>query len=249
VNALDPALLLVIAVAFSTAGVIKGAIGMGLPTTAIAILTLSLGLREAVVLLLVPSLVANIWQIMRGGALLALLRRFWLLNAAACLGIWAGTMILFRVDPRLLSGLLGAVIMIYAALDLSSLQLKLRPKREAAWSASVGFGAGLLTGTTGSLLMPLVVYLQALGLDKDRFVQAVGLSLLIGTVAWAAALFDQDAVDGPAALLSGYALIPTLLGMMVGIWLRDRISQTLFRRIVSLFLLVIGGKLIYSGWF
>ncbi len=59
---MDVTQLSIVAIAFLTAGVIKGAIGVGLPTTAIAILGLALGLRDAVVILIVPSLIANIWQ-------------------------------------------------------------------------------------------------------------------------------------------------------------------------------------------
>lgn len=234
-------------VAFVTAGVIKGAIGVGLPTTAIAILGTVLGLREAVVLLIVPSLVANVWQVTRGGDLAGLLRRFWLLNAAACLGIWLGTMILFRVDPTLLSGLLGLVVTVYALMNLLAFEPRLHSSRERAWAPGVGLLAGLLTGTTGSLLLPVVVYLQALGLEKDRFVQAVGLSLLIGTIAWAAALVNQGAVDRDAILLSAFALVPTLAGMAAGIWVRDRISQLLFRRIIFVALLILGANLVYGA--
>ena len=246
---MDVTQLSIIAIAFLTAGVIKGAIGVGLPTTAIAILGLSLGLRDAVVVLIVPSLVANIWQIARGGELAALFRRFWLMNAMACIGIWLGTIILFRVDPKLLSGLLGIVIGGYAIMNLMSFRPTVTRGRESIWAPAVGFAAGMLTGTTGSLLMPVVVFLQALGLDKNRFVQAAGLSLLIGTVAWAAALYDPGAIDGPAVLLSSFALVPTLLGMLAGIWLRERISQELFRRFVAFFFLILGGNLVYANWF
>ena len=246
---MDIGLLAIVAIAFLIAGVIKGAIGIGLPTTAIAILSLSLGLRDAVVVLIVPSLCANIWQVLHGGELMKLFRRFWLLNASACVGIWLGTVILFRVDPGILSGLLGVVIVGYASMNLLSIQPGLPPGQERYWSPGVGFAAGLLTGTTGSLLMPVAVYLQALGLEKEQFVQAIGLSLLIGTVAWAGALFDQGAMDRAAIILSSFALGPTLLGMAVGIWLRQRISQDLFRRIVSLSLLILGAKLTYSSWF
>jgi hypothetical protein len=146
------------------------------------------------------------------------------------------------------SGLLGIVIGGYAVINLLAYRPTVPNGREFAWSPFVGFAAGLLTGTTGSLLMPVVVYLQALELDKDRFVQAAGLSLLIGTVAWAAALFEQGAIDQAAVLLSSFALIPTVLGMLVGIWLRDWISQDLFRRFVALFFLILGGNLIYANW-
>ncbi len=244
---MDAYFIAVVIGAFLLAGTIKGALGVGLPTTSIAILSLALGLRDAVPLLIVPSLVANIWQVTRGGELAALLRRFWLLNATACIGVWLGTMILFRIDPTILSALLGIVIAFYAIINLTAFQPRLPPGREGIMAPGVGLAAGLLTGTTGSLLLPIVIYLQALGLDKDRFVQAVGLSLLIGTIAWAASLWYQGALDGRSVTISTLALAPTLLGMAAGHWLRVRLSQILFRKIVFGLLLVLGLNLVYKG--
>lgn len=246
---MDPTLIAIIVAAFLIAGTIKGAIGVGLPTTAIAILGTGLGLREAIPLLILPSLVANIWQVLRGGALLSLLKRFWLLNAIACAGVWLGTAILFRVDPALLSALLGLVVMAYAGMGLAAFAPRVPQNREGLLTPIVGLSAGVLTGTTGSLLLPLMVYLQALGLEKDRFVQAAGLSLLIGTVAWALSLAQQGAFDGRAIMLSGIALAPTLIGMGFGQWVRDRLSQALFRKIVYGLLLVLGANLIYKNLF
>lgn len=237
----------IIVAAFLVAGSIKGAIGVGLPTTAIAILSIGLGLRDAIPLLIIPSLVANIWQIMRGGDLVELLRRFWLLNAIACVGVWLGTLVLFHVESALFPGLLGLVIVIYTLMGLFAYAPKVPPRREALLSPVVGLGAGLLTGTTGSLLMPMMVYLQALDLDKDRFVQAAGLSLLIGTIAWAGALTHQGAFGTQAILLSSFALVPTLLGMAFGQWIRDRLSQSLFRKFVFAFLLILGLNLIWKS--
>jgi uncharacterized membrane protein YfcA len=244
---MDSTLLATIVVAFIIAGAIKGAIGVGLPTTAIAILGTGLSLREAIPLLIIPSLVANIWQVARGGAFRDLLRRFWLLNTLACIGVWLGTVLLFRIDPGLLSGLLGLVIVAYAVMGLFAYAPTVPPHREAILTPIVGIGAGLLTGTTGSLLMPLMVYLQALGLNKDRFVQAAGLSLLIGTIAWAGSLAQQGAMGERALLLSGIALIPTLIGMVFGQWVRDRLSQALFRKIVYVFLIGLGVNLVFTS--
>lgn len=246
---MDTSLIAIIVVAFLAAGTIKGAVGVGLPTTAIAILGTGLGLREAIPLLIVPSLVANIWQILRGGELVALLRRFWLVNATACIGVWIGTVTLFRVDPVFLSALLGLVVVGYAIMGLTAFAPRVPAHRETLLSPIVGVAAGILTGTTGSLLLPLMVYLQALGLDKERFVQAAGLSLLIGTVAWAASLAQQGAFDGPALLYSGLALIPTLVGMAFGQWVRDRLAQELFRKIVFGLLLALGANLIWKNAF
>jgi uncharacterized membrane protein YfcA len=234
----------VIAAAFLVSGVVKGAVGIGQATTAVALLTTALGLREAVPLLIVPALVANAWQVRQASALGDLLRRFWVLNGAACIGVWLGTLILFAIDPMVLAAVLGVVVCLSAVLNLTRWTMRIEATRERWVSPIAGLVSGILTGTTGSLHLMLVVYFQALGLDKDRFVQACGLTFLIGTVIWAASLAERGALDATAASISALALIPTLLGMAGGSWLRARISEALFRRWVWIGMIVIGLNLI-----
>lgn len=244
---MDAEILATVAVAFLVAGCVKGAVGMGLPTIAVAIMGATLGLREAIPVLIVPSLVANIWQSARPGPLGPLLRRFGPINAASGLGIWFGTMALFRIDPTLLATLLGVVIVAYALVNLMAVELTVTQRQERALSLPVGLVSGVLTGATGSLLLPNIVFLQALHLKRDTFIQATGLTLLIGTVVWAAALLGEGAMDGAAWLLSALALLPTLLGMAVGQWLRGQIPQGRFRTGVYLLLLLLAANLIRKG--
>ena len=239
--------LATVTVAFLLGGTIKGVTGMGLPTVAVAIMSAALGLREAIPILVVPSLVANVWQTARPDPIGPLLRRFAVINAASCVGIWIGTMVLFRVDPRLLSALLGVVIVGYALLSLSAVEFQATPRQERALAAPIGLFSGLLTGATGSLLLPNIVYLQALHLGRDTFVQATGLTLLVGTVIWAAALHNEGAMNGCAWLLSAFAVVPTLVGMLAGQALRGRISEGSFRTGVHVLLLLLAANLIRKG--
>lgn len=230
--------------AFFVAGGIKGVIGIGLPTTAVAILVTAFDLRTAIPLLVVPTLILNVWQVAQGGAFKALFRRFLLFNLCACAGIWLGTRVLFAVDPALLAAILGGVICAYVALNLATVPVRIPNRLEPLLSPPTGLVAGGLCGATGSLAAPMIFYFQALGLRKDQFVQAVGMSLMIATAAWLAALLGQGALSRTTALISLGALAPAVVGMSAGIWLRGRIPEDRFRTIVFLFLLLLGLNLI-----
>lgn len=234
------------AVAFLVAGGVKGVIGLGLPLTAIAILGLVLGLREAIPLLVIPVFFTNLWQVLQGGDLKGLFRRFWAMNLLLALGTWIGTVILFRVDPAPLAVLLGVVVAAYAMLNLLSVKLKVRPGTEPVWGPAIGFVSGVLTGTTGSVGAPVAMYLQALELDKDAFVQGVALSFFIAAIFWIAALLHQGAFTVNVAFWSAAALVPSVAGMWAGQRLRDRLSQTVFRKGVLVLLLVLGCNLIWK---
>jgi uncharacterized membrane protein len=84
----------IVCATFLFAGWVKGVVGLGLPTISLALLAATVGLREAIALMLVPSMVTNLWQGLAGGAFVALLRRLWLLLLAACLGTWFGVGVL-----------------------------------------------------------------------------------------------------------------------------------------------------------
>lgn len=71
------ATLITIITVFLIAGVVKGVIGLGLPTIAMGLLTLTMSLATAAGLLIIPSLATNIWQLLFGPAFLILIKRLW----------------------------------------------------------------------------------------------------------------------------------------------------------------------------
>ena len=78
----------IVASVFLIAGMVKGATGLRLPTVSLALLTMTVGLKPALALLLAPAFIMNVWQALTGGALLALTRRFAVLLLMLCAGIW-----------------------------------------------------------------------------------------------------------------------------------------------------------------
>ena len=99
-------ILVIIASTFLFAGFVKGLVGLGLPTVSLAILTATIGLKEAMVLMLLPSLLTNIWQASVGGSFQAVLRRLWPFIVMMFLGAWVGGGILVRSDQIIISGVL-----------------------------------------------------------------------------------------------------------------------------------------------
>ena len=209
----DALLLLAIAATFLLAGTVKGVIGLGLPTVSLALLTVTVGLHSAMALLLVPSLVTNIWQASVGGNARAIVRRLWLFLVMATLTVWVGALALTRVDSSLLSGLLGLVLILYAGMSLAGFRLSVAPRQEVWLGPVIGSANGILTGLTGSFVVPGVLFLQALGLTRDQLVQAMGMLFTLSTLALAAALQGSGLLTLELGGLSLAALLPALLGM------------------------------------
>ena len=89
-------------------------------------------------------------------------------------------------------------------------------------------------------MIPLVPYLNALSLQRDELIQALGLALVASASALAIALAREGALSLSLAGTSIFALAPAGLGMLIGQRLRQRTNPALFVRIFAVGLLLIG---------
>jgi len=225
---------------FLLAGFAKGVVGLGLPTISLALLTVFLDLPTAMALLVVPSLCTNIWQGLVGGHLAVLLRRLWPLFAAAIIMVWLGVVIADHIDQAMLTRILGGLLVIYAAMSLTVTPPSIPRRLEKILAPVCGASNGLLTGLTGSLFMPGVIYLQALGLPRDQLVQAMGLLFAVSTAALGAGLEGAGRVQADIWQLSCFAVVPALIGMICGAYCRHYLSETIFRKIFLVALIMLG---------
>lgn len=244
---LSPPLLLWLLASFVAAGLVKGVTGMGLPTVAMGLLGSVMGAPAAAAWLLLPSVVTNLWQLLAGPAWRPLLRRLGLMMAGICLGTVAGTAWLVRVDERASSLALGAALASYAVYTMLAPPLRVPARHEGWLSPLVGLLTGALTGVTGVFVMPAVPYLQALQLDQERLVQALGLSFTTSTLALAAGLARHQALQPVQLAGSLLAIAPALLGMWLGQRLRQRISARAFLICFRVFLLLLGLSMIWRS--
>ena len=236
----DPLIIAAVIATFVLAGLVKGIIGLGLPTVSLAALTVIIDMPTAMAVLLVPSFVTNLWQAAVGGHGLAILGRIWPFLLPATLTVWLGAEALTRLDPPYLAALLGLLLVIYGAAGLAGLRLAVPPRHEAWAGPLTGAANGLLTGMTGSFVVPGVMYLQGLGLSRDQLVQAMGITFTASTLALGLALRGNALLSLEQVQMSTAALPPALLGMALGQRIRKNLPETIFRRIFFTALLVLG---------
>jgi len=238
---------ILIIVIFLIAGTVKGVIGLGLPTVSLALLTVAIDLPTAMALLLLPSFVTNLWQALAGGHARQILRRLWPFLLFATLTVWIGASALTRIDLALLSVLLGALLMTYAGANLVGLRITISPQREQWAGPLLGLANGVLTGMTGSFVVPGVMFLQAIGLARDVLIQAMGMLFALSTLALAIALQRNALLTLEHGLLSASALLPAILGMVFGQRIRQRISERLFSKAFFAALLMLGVYISFSS--
>jgi uncharacterized membrane protein YfcA len=139
--------------------------------------------------------------------------------------------------------LLGVALMLYALSGVRTLRWSLTASQERWFGPVTGVATGLITAATGVLVIPAVAYLQAIGLEKDELVQALGLAFTLSTLALAGNLLAaglSGAILAPASLL---ALAMAGAGMGRGQLLRLRLKPPAFRAFFFAGLFALGGYL------
>lgn len=233
-RAMDTLQWLMTAVVFTIAGCVKGVTGMGLPTVAMSLLGLWMAPVQAAALLVVPSLATNVVQC-RGPHWRTLARR-----------LWPGWVAIFAVTVASpgFSGTtsadsarqwLGWILVAYGAWGLWRPTLPDLSAQNRWLSAVAGAATGVITAATAVFVLPWVPYLQALRLDKDQMVQALGLSFTVATVALAvrvqaSALPSWWTTGG--AMAAGLALAGAFAGMKAGEALRSRLAGAAFQKVL-----------------
>lgn len=239
----DLAFLLVFAT-FLVAGMVKGVTGMGLPTVAMGVLGAILSPLAAASLLVIPSLVTNLWQLLAGPRFGALARRLWPMMAASAAGTLIGAPLLVGGSAGSTTGALGAVLVAYALYTLFAPPLPMPARHERWLSPLVGLVTGLIAGGTGVFVIPAVPYLQALRLEKEDLVQALGMSFTVSTIALGFGLASHQVWQAEHLTLSALAVAPALIGMWAGQRLRRRISPATFRRWFLIMLALLGAEML-----
>ena len=229
---------------FLIAGTVKGVVGIGLPTTAIGLMTLAFAPREAMALLIFPMVVTNAWQVWRMGDLAGAIKRYWLFASVLFVGVGLTTLLSKDAPDRVLFGVLGVVILAFVAVNFAAKLPAIPSKLDSAAQVFFASIAGVMGGLTAVWAPPMVIYLTARAVDKDEFVRATGFLIFLGSLPLLIGYLALGLMDGRQTMMSAIMLVPTLLGFTLGEHLRSAMSQERFRRVLLLIFLALGLNLL-----
>src|SRR6202047_3624046 len=171
-----------IAAAFLLAGFIKGVIGLGLPTVAMGLLAVTMPPSRALAIVIVPAIGTNILQTFARPYFRDIVRRLWPLMIGTVIGIWLNAGMLAGPYAHYGPIVLGVLLVLYAIVGLSKFNFSVARSNEK-W---IGGIAGLLTGgisaATGVQVIPSMPFMQAIGMEKDELVQALGVFFTVATL-------------------------------------------------------------------
>lgn len=239
--------LLVALLAVAIGGFVKGVTGSGLPLIGIPVMASFLGVEHAVVVMLLPSTLANAWMIWANRREAPSARRFLPLFTLGTVGTVVGTWILVSFDDRWLSLSLAAVIGVYAILFLTRPSLEFTQSFTDRVNAPVGLASGLLQGSTGVSGPLLATYLHGARLPRETYLFSItslyGTFGMIQIVAFIGLGSFTTARIGQSLA----TLLPLALTLPLGLRVSARISRRTFELSVLTVLLAVAVKLVWNA--
>ena len=111
---------------------------------------------------------------------------------------------------------LGVLLAIYAIVGLSKLSFRVARRNEKWVGAIVGLTTGMISASTGVQVIPSMPFMQALGMEKDELVQALGVFFTVATVTLAFNLSSEGLLNAATALPSAIAMACSFAGTSSG---------------------------------
>ena len=245
----SPMLLIAAIAALLAGGIAKGILGGGLPMIALPRLYTSVPIREAIALMYGPVLVMNVWQTFQGGYFKIALKKFWPMMIAVIIGTWLGAKTLVGIDSNLLQIVVGTTVIVFSLVNLLQPKLAI-PERHALWiSIIVGLIGGFFGGLTLFIGPTVIMFLVALRTPKDEFIGTVALVYLLGIIPTGITYVAEGVLRTEHIVPTLVACIPVFVGMLAGQWVRSRVNEVTFRKVLLIAMVVIGLNMVRQSLF
>jgi len=224
--------IVAILAAYMVAGSAKGVTGLGFSTISLPLLTFSVGLKDALPLVIIPSITSNLIVMVGAGHFVPVVKRFWLMLAATIPGIVLGLWLLNYLDGETAGAILGVVLLAFCVFSYFNPNFVLPARLQR------------VNGITGSQVMPSMPYLMSLNLERYIFIQAINCSFTMSSIVMAIGLTALGIMTIQAFVISvigaGFAIIATRFGERM----RNKLSPEQFRKAVLVILTIMAIVLI-----
>ncbi len=226
----------------------QGATGFGFGLVAMSVLPHVLGIRQAVPVVAVFSLFVGavvLWgwrQHLRPREIAPIL-------LGEVVGTPLGVLFLTSVEPRVVTGALGLLLVAWSGGHLVSEASSgaparrgaaARPPPSRAWGVLAGFLGGTIGGAFNTGGPPVIVYATARRWEPGAFQANLQVVFLFNTVLQLGLLSARGFVTREVLRLDLIGLPVLLAGVVTGALVARRIPATAFRRVVLALLVVFG---------
>lgn len=241
----DLNLLVYLLFVFIISGVIKGFLGIGMPTAAMGFLTLVFDPIEAIALLIIPIVITNFLQFKNSKYRYETMINYWVLAMSLVISALLTSLFITKISTSFLTLSIGIAMLMMSLNELFGFSVRI------SGSAKIQFIVGALSGFLGgmsSIFSPLVtMFLIAKGVDKERFISATGFLFLLGGLFLLFGLVINKVLEYYLILKSAYGLIFILCGFKIGEFLRKKVNSIFFQKAILIMFGMMGVRLIFNS--
>lgn len=232
---------------FLLGGMVKGALGFGLPLATMAVLPLVVPVELALAINAVMLPFTNVTQFVQARRMRETLIRFRYLIGGVVLGVPLGAGFVTAVDEDVLMVGLGLFVILFSTITA----FKPRVMVPAAGGRAVGAGVGVIAGIVGALTAAngpiFVMYLVGLRVDRGLFLSALGLFFVVSGILITSSFWFVGMMDIQRLLLAVLCAPAAVAGMQLGGAVARRVSAERFQLLVLGVLCVLGVNLVLQG--
>ena len=239
----DPTIIIIIILAVLAGGLVKGTLGFGMPMVALPIIAFIIPPTTAMILLCAPIFLTNFLQIKFRQGVSSY--RFLPMFLSLIIGLIIGARLILEIDVNTITQIIAVSIIFAALVNCFGIKIKnINKNHENTITSLIGFGSGILGGLSTFYGPPMLAYLVAVDLPKEKFVRTVSTMYFIGSFPLYGSLIYYGFATKEDLIFSLILIIPAFIAQQVGTKIRDKFNQKQFRICILITLIILGLSLL-----
>ena len=235
----DPSIVIIIILAVLAGGLIKGTIGFGMPMVALPLIAFIIPATTAMILLCAPILLTNFLQMKIKEGISSY--RFLPMIICLIIGLIIGARLILEINLNTITQIIAVSIIFAALVNCIGFKIEnINKSKERVITSIIGFGSGILGGLSTFYGPPMLAYLVAADLPKEKFVRTVSTIYFIGSFPLYGSLIYYGFATKLDLMMSLFLIIPAFISQQIGAKIRNKINQKQFRICILVTLIILG---------
>ena len=226
---------LIVSLAFFVAGVVKGVIGIGLPTTAITIMTFFVSPLMALGLNLIPMTVTNIWQFSKADNPRELIKNYKYFAISLVVFILITSFYANQIGDNVVRLIFAVAVLLFVSLQIFGFNFKMDPKRDSLWQSSLGTLGGIFGGAASIWAVPVTMYLLMKNVKPKQFVDVSGFLIMIGCLPVSIGYIATGVFQPNMFIYGALGSVIGIVGFQIGEKLRNKVNAKTFKNLLLIF--------------
>ncbi len=230
--------LLVVALASALGALVKSVTGLGYPVLAIPVISLVLGVENAVVIVAVPNLAVNIFLCWESRDARDQTRDLGRLCGFGMVGAVIGTVALVRLPEQPLLIVLGVSVFVFIFQFFRKPEFALSAATTRRWSPAVGLLSGAMQGAIGVSGPIVATWTHIYRLPVRAYIHSITLIFGVTGAVQLTILLLNGQMTTDRFLAAAVASVAVAVVTPIGLRLRGRLAGPTFQTLVLLTLMV-----------